>query len=44
MGIYYCPTKGCGGYFCSVDMSYAPHAPFCEYSEVPEAKREDEKK
>lgn len=35
MGIYFCETEGCGGYFCSVDMSSRPHAPFCELYKEP---------
>ena len=32
MGICYCLTKGCAGYFCSVDLSTKPHAPHCEHA------------
>ena len=30
MGIFFCDTSNCSGYFCSVDMSSRPHAPHCE--------------
>ena len=41
MGFYPCQTDGCGGYFCSVDLSSRPHATFCEHYVKP---TDDEKK
>ena len=35
MGFYPCETRGCGGYFCSVDGSTAPHSRFCALAPEP---------
>ncbi len=36
MGIFFCGTEGCAGYFCSVDMSFRPHALHCEHYVAPQ--------
>ncbi len=41
MGLYLCETKGCPGYFCSVDFSRHPHAPHCKLYKPEEPKEKE---